>query len=123
MKTPSTSKAARGARRAKLKTDAAAVAADAPKIDVSRSVWNTLGAAKLLGLSPARVVRAVASGQLPSSRRLIGGDGKPRFAFSHGDLREYADWLLKEGAVPGRSDLAYLGEREAALDAIEALAL
>lgn len=111
---------ARRAQRTKPQTNAAEAAL---QIDVARSVWNTLGAAKLLGLTPARVVRAVASGQLYSSRRIIGGDGKPRFAFSHGDLRAYADWLLKEGAVPGRSDLAYLGEREAALDAIEALTL
>lgn len=120
MKTPSTSKAARGARRAKPKTDAAAVAADAPKIDVSRSVWNTLGAAKLLGLSPARVVRAVASGQLYSSRRIIGGDGKPRFAFSHSDLRDYALCLIPESSE-GQSPV-YVRERVAAHEAIQALA-
>lgn len=120
MKTPSTStstKPARGARRAKPKTDAAG---DAPTIDVSISVWNTLGAAKLLNLSPARVLRAVASGQLNSSRRIIGGDGKPRFAFSHNDLRAYALDLVpesSEGHPP-----AYVRERLAASEAIADLA-
>jgi hypothetical protein len=107
---------ARRAQRTKPQTNAAEAA---PQIDVARSVWNTLGAAKLLGLTPARVVRAVASGQLYSSRRIIGGDGKPRFAFSHSDLRDYAFWLVpdsKDGQSP-----AYVRERVAAHEAINAL--
>jgi len=88
---------------------------------VSRSVWNTLGAAKLLGLSPARVVRAVASGQLHSGRRIIGGDGKPRFAFSHADLGEYAEYLMDLAAPVASKSPAYMRERTAALDAINAL--
>lgn len=115
MKTTQPTKPARDARRAKPKAEASGAAGDAPTIDVSRSVWNTLGAAKLLGLSPARVVRAVASGQLYSSRRIIGGDGKPRFAFSHTDLHAYAAWLMTncdESDISSRSD---------ALEAIKSL--
>ncbi len=96
-------------------------ATSAAKIDVGVAVWNTLGAAKLLELSPARVLRAVASGQLSSSRRIIGGDGKPRFAFSHGDLREYAALLVTENAESDRERPGYARQRVHALEAINAL--
>lgn len=92
MKTKPTS-----ARRAQTKASTIEPTAqpDAP------CVWNTLGAATQFGITPARVMRSYAAGELKSSVRTLGGDLRPRLAFTLLDMQGFADVLIARSSRDG----------------------
>jgi|GEM_PF-6921942 len=92
MKTKPTKDARRASTKSaqrKAPTPASGAVDDAPR------TWNTLGVASLFATTPARVMRAVACGDLTSTVRIVGGDQKPRFAFTLFDVATYARLLVK----------------------------
>lgn len=85
-----------GARRAPSKPSHATVPAEpAPR------VWNTLGAATQFGITPARVTRSYAAGEIKSSVRTLGGDLRPRVAFTLSDMQGFADVLIARESRDG----------------------
>lgn len=78
-----------GARRAQTKASQTnAPAQPAP------CVWNTLGVATQFAITPARVTRCYAAGEIKSSVRTLGGDLRPRVAFTLHDMQGFADVLI-----------------------------
>lgn len=86
-----------GARRAQTKASQTTAPAepDAPR------VWNTLGAATQFGITPARVTRSYAAGEIKSSVRTLGGDLRPRVAFTLADMQGFADVLIARESRDG----------------------
>lgn len=85
----------RAARAPQSKALIAAADATPPIKELAEAVhvWNTLGVASALATTPARVMRALANGEIKSTVRIVGGDGRPRFAFCLGDVYSYAKIL------------------------------
>lgn len=86
-----------GARRAQTKASMIDPTAqpDAP------CVWNTLGVATQFGITPARVTRSYAAGEIKSSVRTLGGDLRPRLAFTLLDMQGFADVLIARSSRDG----------------------
>lgn len=64
-------------------------------------VWNTLGVATALGVDNNRILRAHVNGELAASVRIVGGDGKPRIAFTLADVQGFADTLIARESREG----------------------